>query len=56
MNIAAWRAVLEKEWIVQMSPSLMVAISLPESRSGVSDCSGIHRMSLNWKLLNKEDH
>lgn len=37
MNIAVWRAVLEKEWMVQMHPSLMVAISLPESRSGVPD-------------------
>lgn len=37
MNIAVWRAVMEEEWMVQMHLRLMVAISLPESRSGVSD-------------------
>lgn len=37
MNIAVWRAVMEEEWMVQMHLRLMVAISLPESRFGVSD-------------------
>ena len=37
MNIAVWRAVLEEEWMVQIQPNLMLAISVPESRSGVTD-------------------
>lgn len=37
MNITVRRAVMEEERMVQMHLRLMVAISLPESMSGVSD-------------------